>query len=113
MGKLKTETTWRELIEEALSVNYTEWADVIGWQTQWAYSDDKWHDEVFVNAKGFQNPPAKPFILWTKKHVYFSVYAEGLNIVGSVPVSLYRTQSQLPVNFGYRITDTGRKEKRL
>lgn len=71
-------TTWRKLLEEALSDNKETWKDI----EALCPKKDKWLDFLFDDDFGALE--GDPFTVWTKNNVYFPVSYDGSEWVGSV-----------------------------
>lgn len=74
----KPNTSWRELIEEAMMYNSDSWGNIVE-STLTAEE----MDEMFYNGYGSEN--GRPFTLWTKEWVYFPLEYDGSESVGSAP----------------------------
>lgn len=69
-------TTWRELISIELRFRKDEWKNV-----EKNTLTDEELDNQFDNSSG----RVKPFVIWTDKYIYFSVYDGLIEICKSLP----------------------------
>jgi hypothetical protein len=70
-------TSWRILIEEEMKRRGDSFINLVH-----CTLDDKELDNLFDRSHGTTN--SKPFNLWTKKYVYFSVEYDGRESVSSI-----------------------------
>lgn len=73
-------TSWRELITLVMDSVGEGWGDV-----EASTLPDKELDEPFENSYGIYRAQEYPFIVWTKRRVYFPVDYDGEASACSVP----------------------------
>ena len=79
-----SDVTWKQLIEEEMEDNQDTWDDVVDWKTDIDKDSTSWWDIEFSSSFGIAE--GNPFLLWTKRFVYFPVVYDGSEWVGSVPI---------------------------
>jgi len=73
---MRTKTTWRKELTDAMEAHKESWGDVI---SQTEFNPDRKFYAGYGSAEG------EAFTLWTNKRVYFPVVYDGSEWVESVP----------------------------
>ena len=79
-GRMRSNTTWRKEILEAMDCNGETWADVVDFAVSGACTDAEFDREF---SCGYGGREGVPFAVWTSKRVYFPVVYDGSEWCGS------------------------------
>lgn len=98
--------TWRQLIDAAKG-NHEPLNDqpyMVDEEGRHIAVTDDWLDTPFVNNYG--KSEARPFLLWTKRRIYFPVEYDGMVVVASVPRIAHLGEKPVIINPGRTAADT-------